>query len=115
MIATPLALIVLGGQFQFKQIVSIAKPLAITVVNRLIVIPAIALIGIYYLLPRFEGAAFAGFVALFASPVAVTSAIIAKELGGDEDLAGQLVVWTTLLSVITIMIIVIILRTIGIF
>ena len=41
-------------------------------------------------------------IALFGSPVAVSTAVIASEMGGDEQLATQLVVWSSLGSVITI-------------
>ena len=52
-------------------------------------------------------------VALYASPVAVSSAIMATEMKNDEQLATQLVVWTTLFSGITIFIIVCILMALG--
>jgi predicted permease len=38
---------------------------------------------------------------------------MAKEMGGDEQLAGQIVVWTSLLAIITLFIIVVVLRTLG--
>ena len=41
-------------------------------------------------------------IALFGAPVAVSTAVIASEMNGDEQLATQLVVWTSLGSVITI-------------
>jgi len=39
---------------------------------------------------------------MFGSPVAVSSAVMAGNMGGDEQLATQLVVWTSLFSIITI-------------
>ena len=39
-----------------------------------------------------------------ATPVAVASAIMAKEMNADDELAGQLVVWTSLASTVTIFI-----------
>jgi hypothetical protein len=65
--------------------------------------------------PNFGGAAYAAAVALFATPAAVVSAVIAKEMGGDDNLAGQIVVWSTLFSIPSMIIIIVILRTIGIF
>jgi amino acid permease len=41
-------------------------------------------------------------IALYASPVAVSSVVMVQNLGGDEEVAGQLVVWTTLFSSVTI-------------
>ena len=41
-------------------------------------------------------------IALFGTPVAVSSAIMAAEMSNDEQLAAQLVVWTSLGSIITV-------------
>ena len=45
-------------------------------------------------------------IALFGTPVAVSSAIMAGEMKGDEQLATQLVVWTSICSIVTIFIMV---------
>lgn len=39
---------------------------------------------------------------------------MAGEMGGDEELAGQLVVWTSICSVFTIFVTIVILRNIGV-
>ena len=52
-------------------------------------------------------------VAVFASPVAVSSAVMVQKIGGDDQLASQLVVWTSAASMATIFAIVFVLRTIG--
>ena len=59
------------------------------------------------------GADYPALIALFGSPVAVSSAIMAKGMGGDEQLATQLVVWTTLFSSITVFLSVCILMATG--
>ena len=41
-------------------------------------------------------------VAIFCSPVAVTSAVMVQEIGGDEQLAQQVVAWSSVLSMGTI-------------
>lgn len=41
-------------------------------------------------------------VAIFCSPVAVTSAVMVQEIGGDEQLAQQVVAWSSALSMVTI-------------
>jgi predicted permease len=41
-------------------------------------------------------------VALFGSPVAVSSAIMASSMKNDGQLAAQLVVWTSIFSIFTI-------------
>jgi predicted permease len=41
-------------------------------------------------------------IAMFGSPVAVSSAVMAGSMGSDEQLATQLVVWTSIFSIFTI-------------
>ena len=50
-----------------------------------------------------------------ASPVAVSSVPMAQESGADAALAGQLVVWTTMLSAFTLFGFIFVLRLLGIF
>ncbi|MBR2431844.1 MAG: AEC family transporter, partial [Clostridia bacterium] len=84
--------------------------------TRVLVTPLIG-ISVAYLFFRndFGGAQFASFIALFATPVAVSSVPMAQELGGDTTLAGQLVVWTTLFSAASIFIASFLLKAAGVF
>ena len=50
-------------------------------------------------------------VAVFGSPIAVSSAVMVGEIGGDDQLAAQLVVWTSAFSLFTIFITVFLLRS----
>ena len=68
-----------------------------------------------YFMGCFSGAHFAAFVALFCTPIAVSSVPMTQEMKGDVALMGQLVVWTTLLSSISIFIASFLLRLAGIF
>ena len=52
-------------------------------------------------------------IALFGAPAAVSSVVMAGQMGSDEQLATQLVVWTSLGSVITIYITVCIMMAAG--
>ena len=52
-------------------------------------------------------------IAMFGSPVAVSSAVMAGNMGGDEQLATQLVVWTSIFSIFTIFAEVCILMALG--
>ena len=61
----------------------------------------------------FDNSIDASVLALFSTPVAVASAIMAEEMGNDGQLAGQLVVWTTLLSAGVIFGAVVLLRNLG--
>ena len=106
-IATPLALLVLGGQFQFSVVKGMFKEIAVGIALRLVIAPVLC-IGVALLLERFFGIVSCGpdtmpaMLALFGSPVAVTSAVMASQMNNDEQLAAQLVVWTSLGSIVTL-------------
>lgn len=104
--ATPLSLLVLGGQFEFSKVKGYKKQLIIGTLGRTVFAPLIGL-GIAAVLTItgvivFEPAIFAALISLFATPVAVASAIMAEEMENDGQLAAQLVVWTSLVSVFTL-------------
>lgn len=106
-VATPLALIVLGGRFEFSSVKSMWKELSIAVSLRLVIAPLI-LLTIAYFLGFNSTTQFAILIAVFASPIAVSSAPMAQQMGQDEELAGQIVVWTSALSAFTLFIIILI-------
>jgi len=111
--ASPIALITLGGLFEFKEIKRVGKELTATIISRQVIIPLI-LFTIAYFLFDFNGAEYAVLIAVFGAPVAVSSAVMAKEMGSDEELANQIVVWTTIFSSITIFLLIFIFRLLGI-
>ncbi len=113
-ISTPLALIVLGAQFEFSSLKGYARPLLLGVTLRSLAVPLIALPSAY-LMGCFGASHFAAFIAVFVSPVATSTVPMTQELGGDEKLAGQFVVFTTIISGITVFLATLILRYIGIF
>ena len=110
-IATPLALLMLGIQFEIKKISANKFALAVGTVGRLIVVPSLVLSVAAFM--SFSPEAITALIALTASPVAVTSYIMAVNAGADDELAGQLVVTTTLLSVVTLFMFVYIFRSFG--
>ena len=117
-IASPIAFLVLGGQFSFSAIRGMWKQIVSGTLLRVVAAPVLVL-GAAVLLSEHTGifdfgaAEYAAFVALFGSPVAVSSAVMAKEMRNDEQLAGQLVVWSSLLSIVTIFVTVCVLRFAG--
>ena len=116
-IASPFMLLMLGGQFTFSAVKGMKKQILIGTVGRILLAPILA-IGVGYLLSsagvlRLGTAEYATFIALFASPVAVSSAIMAREMGNDDILAGQLVVWTSIGSVLTLFLFAVLFRTVG--
>jgi predicted permease len=92
--ATPLALLALGAQFEFSAIPALKKQIGFGIALRSVLIPSLAL-SVAYLIGGFNGAHFAAFVAMFATPVAVSTVPMCQSMGADHNLAGQLVVWTT--------------------
>lgn len=99
-ISSPLALIILGGQFDFSAVKELRKQIAIGTLARVFVAPLIALTVAGVL--HFDAQVYPALIALFGSPVAVSSAIMAQEMDNDGTLAGQLVVWTSIASIFTI-------------
>lgn len=115
-VATPLALLVLGAQFEFSAIPHLKREIISGVVLRSVIVPLLG-IGVAYLAFRnsFSGAQFAALVAVFCTPVAVSSVPMAQEMGADAELAGQLVVFTTITSAFTVFVTSFLLRAAGIF
>ncbi len=114
-IATPLALLVLGAQFEFSAVASLKKEIIFGTIGRTVFVPLVG-IGAAYLFFRhsFNGAHFATFVAVFATPVAVSSVPMAQEMNSDSALAGQLVVWTTIVSAFTVFLTSFLLKLVGV-
>ena len=115
-LATPLALIALGAQFEFSSVTELKKEIIVGTVMRTVVVPIFG-IGIAYIFFRatFGSAPFATFVAVFCTPTAVSSVPMTQEMDGDVILAGQYVVWTTLISAFTVFFASFFLRYVGVF
>ena len=115
-LATPLALLVLGIQFEFSAVKEMKKEILFGTLARTVLAPALAIgFAFLFLREQFSGAHFAAFVAMFATPVAVSSVPMAQEMKGDTALAGQLVVWTTLASALSVFFASWLLKLAGIF
>lgn len=117
LIASPLALIILGGQFEFSAVRGMTKEIVVGTVLRVIVTPLIG-IGCAVLLsltPLFTFGAdvYPSLISFFGTPVAVSSAIMAGAMKNDEQLATQLVVWTSISSIVTIFLMVFLLMSFG--
>ncbi len=110
-VASPLALIVLGARFDFSKVSFLFKQiiwgtLFKTVITPVLVLSAAVLLSEYTGIINLTAVEYPAFISLFASPVAVSSAVMVGEIGGDEQLAGQLVVWTSILSMVTMFLII---------
>lgn len=99
-LATPIALIILGGSVTFSSVKSNRIQLFWGITSRLILVPLVGL-GVAILL-GFRNVELVILMAMFSSPAAVSSYTMALQMEGDGELAGQLVVFTTVLSILTI-------------
>lgn len=104
---TPLALLVLGGQFEFSAVKGLLKEIVSGTVSRIVIAPLIGIGGAILVAANTNWLScgvneFPALVAMFGSPVAVSSAVMAGNMGSDEQLATQLVVWTSIFSIFTI-------------
>lgn len=117
-IASPFALVVLGGRFKFSAVKGMTKEIIVASLLRIVVAPLLG-IGTAVLLGSRTGVVQFGtemyptLIALFGTPVAVSSAIMAGQMDNDEQLATQLVVWTSVFSVLTIFVTVFVLMWAG--
>lgn len=99
---TPVALIVMGGLFNFGAVYENIKSIVTGVVFRLIVVPAILIpISIWL---GFRGGDLIGLMCIFVAPCAITSFNLASAMDSDANLAAQLVVFTSVASIFTIFI-----------
>ena len=112
-VATPLCLFILGGSFAPAGMKGYAKSLWLTIAFKLVVIPGLALaaaaaIGI-------RGIGLGVVMMSFGAPTAVNSYTMARELGGDGELAASIVVIDTALSCLTLFGWIVMLKTLGLF
>lgn len=98
--ATPLALIALGASLDFSKIKGESKYLIWGLLGKLVLSPAV-FIGAAVLL-GFRDRELAIILSMFASPASVSSYTMAQQMGADDDLAAELVVIGTAVSLITV-------------
>ncbi|MEF9839585.1 MAG: AEC family transporter [Lachnospiraceae bacterium] len=111
-IATPLALIILGGSFAFKNLTHSLKALFFSILGKLILVPLIFIFLSIRL--GFKGMDLVALFAMFASPTAVSSYTMAQSADADSVLAGQIVVVSSIASILTIFIWITLLKWIGV-
>ena len=110
---SPVALIILGASFKMNTVSAEKIQLGFCVAMRLIVVPAVVL-GIAAVL-GFRGVDFVTLVAIFCTPCAVASFAMAQQMGGDADLAGNCLIFTSGFSCVTIFCWILLFKTLGMF
>lgn len=111
-VATPLALVILGSSLQFQDFSRFVRPLFFTVLSRLVLVPLVIMNAALFL--GFTGAPLGAMLAMSASPTAVSSFTMAQEMGGDSQLASQIVMFTTLCSIVTMSLWIFALKQMGV-
>ena len=99
-LALPLALVGIGGFLSFSDITKESSLTVISTILKLLVFPAIMTFAAYLL--DFRGIDLGIIFILFACPTAIASFIMAEAMGANSRLAGNILLLTTLVSVITI-------------
>jgi predicted permease len=99
-IALPLALISIGASLNLKSLKEASKLSFIAMFNKLVTFPLLAiLVGIYF---EFNSNQLTILFILFASPTAIASFIMADAMGSNSKLASDIIVLSTLFSIITL-------------
>ena len=113
-IATPLQLFLLGAFFRFSGLRHYMRPLTVVTLVKLFVTPAVmlsaaALLGI-------RGVEFLGLIGIFASPTAINSFTMVQQMKcGDAELAGDIVVMTSAVSIFSFFIWIYLFKSLGMF
>ena len=115
---SPFALMILGAQFDFSASKGMLREIIVGSVWRIILAPLLAIGGAVILskftpLLNFGVNDYPALIALFGTPAAVSSAIMAGQMKNDQQLATQLVVWTSLCSIPTIFLLVCVMMATG--
>lgn len=116
--ASPFALMILGAEFDFSASKGMLREIVTGTLWRIIVAPVLA-IGTAVLLSRYTPILnfgvneYPALIALFGTPAAVSSAIMAGQMGNDQQLGTQLVVWTSLCSIATMFLLVCVMMAAG--
>lgn len=97
---SPMLLFLLGAFFQFRGMRGHVRELAAACLGRLVVFPALFL-GLAAAM-GFRGVELVSLLGIFASSTAIASFTMAQQMGGDAELAGDIVVWTSALCSFTL-------------
>jgi hypothetical protein len=110
-IGSPLAIILLGGSFEFEAVGKHLKSTLLVVISKLFLVPLLILPVFIYL--GFRNVELLTVFLIFGTPTAVSSYTMAEQMGGDGELAGQIVIFTSLICIVSIFISIFILKELA--
>lgn len=109
--ATPIALLVVGANFEGRKALSKLKPTLIASLLKLLVIPAVFFP--FAVMLGFRVSELVAILVMLGSPTTVTCYIMAKNMGNDAELSASAVVMATLLSSVTLTFWIFLLKTLS--
>lgn len=109
--ASPIALLILGASLEFKKVAEDKTAIIFSTLGKLVFCPAIfltvaALLG-------FRDVTLGAVIIVFAGPTSVSSFPMAEASGADGGLAGEIVVFTSIFSIVSIFGIIFILKALA--
>lgn len=110
-VATPLALFTLGGAITIQSAVSHRRQLFIGVLGKLVAAPVVFLTAAVLL--GIRGVGLACVLISFGAPTAVSSYPMAQQMGGDGELAAEIVAMTSVCSIFSTFLFVFLLKTLA--
>ena len=96
---SPFMLFLLGAFFRFSGLRRYQRDLIEVCLVRLFLMPALLLTTAFLI--GIRGVGFAGLISVFASATAIASFTMTQQMGGDAELAGDIVVSTSALCIVT--------------
>ena len=113
-IATPLQLFLLGAFFRFAGLRRYVRALSVVTLVKQFITPAVMLSTAALL--GFRGVEFIALIGIFASPTAVNSFTMVQQMKcGDEELAGDIVVMTSAVSIFSFFVWIYLFKSLGVF
>ena len=109
--ATPIALLVVGANFEGSRAIAKLKPTLVASIIKLLVIPAVFFP--LAVLMGFRGSELVAILVMLGSPTTVTCYIMARNMGNDAELSSSIVVMATLLSSVTLTFWIFLLKTLS--
>ena len=109
--ATTVALVVLGANLKFDELKKNRRTISAVLVIRLILLPVVMVVFAYLI--GLRGVELFLMLMIFGTPVATSSYPMAQNMGGDGQLAGQLVFVSTVASLATIFVFIFTLSRLG--
>lgn len=109
--ATPLALICIGGTFKVSKLAKFDKSLFFTVISKVLIIP-LAAVSLGAVL-GFRNQDLLAILIVSGGPTSVSSYPQAVAAGGDTELANNIIVYSTIAGILTILLFVVALSSLG--